>query len=367
MSFAKWSDCHDYVGQDKRIEKAKRAENTPLNISVEEKFGKFGGSHGTYHTTLEYCECFDFKSRKMPCKHMYRLAIELGVIDADGVKEDEVKQVLKNDTAVPGMISGFGCWASTNSPGQWSRFDRSVDCIPEIISSSMQKGQFIGSGEIYDTSLLICTCRDFEERQLPCKHIYRLAVLLGVLNKDGSKGEIDADFDFPLLSEEKCEKFEYTAKLFNKYSQETLEAIRETILSSYYGLENICLDKNILVEAIGDGIVCISEDVSPLDIVKAGMQKRTVHLLTDIGFAFPETLKLQREKYAWCLENPDIVCKLIYPNAVKASLCEDFNDISAEMYSYLYYAHNIGSGINAITREVLPARVPIPEIQRLLI
>lgn len=91
MSFAKWSDCHDYVGQDRRIEKAKSAETTPLSISVEEKFGKFSGSHEVYHASLEFCECFDFKSRKLPCKHMYRLAMELG--EFDGEVENDINKV----------------------------------------------------------------------------------------------------------------------------------------------------------------------------------------------------------------------------------------------------------------------------------
>lgn len=31
----------------------------------------------------------------------------------------------------------------------------------------------------YDTTLSTCTCPDFRERKLPCKHIYCLALLLG--------------------------------------------------------------------------------------------------------------------------------------------------------------------------------------------
>lgn len=34
-------------------------------------------------------------------------------------------------------------------------------------------------GNAYSTSLSGCTCYDFESRQLPCKHIYRLAEMLG--------------------------------------------------------------------------------------------------------------------------------------------------------------------------------------------
>ena len=40
-------------------------------------------SQNTYHTTLTSCECKDFQVHHQPCKHMYRLALELGLmIDA---------------------------------------------------------------------------------------------------------------------------------------------------------------------------------------------------------------------------------------------------------------------------------------------
>lgn len=38
--------------------------------------------------------------------------------------------------------------------------------------------------EEYETTLDSCTCSDFKERQLPCKHIYKLAMMLGKINSD---------------------------------------------------------------------------------------------------------------------------------------------------------------------------------------
>lgn len=38
-----------------------------------------------YHTTLEACECVSyFVNRDTPCKHMVRLAMELGILDSNG-------------------------------------------------------------------------------------------------------------------------------------------------------------------------------------------------------------------------------------------------------------------------------------------
>lgn len=67
----------------KRIETAKSAKLTPIKIDTQDFFGYFQGSHGRYETFLDHCPCGDFRRSKLPCKHIYRLAIELGLMDAD--------------------------------------------------------------------------------------------------------------------------------------------------------------------------------------------------------------------------------------------------------------------------------------------
>lgn len=67
----------------KRIESAKSKKLTPVKIDTVDFFGYFQGSHGKYETFLDYCPCGDFKRGKLPCKHIYRLAIELGVLNVE--------------------------------------------------------------------------------------------------------------------------------------------------------------------------------------------------------------------------------------------------------------------------------------------
>lgn len=67
----------------KRIETAKSAKLTPIKIDNQDFFGYFQGSRGRYETFLDHCPCGDFRRSKLPCKHIYRLAIELGLMDAD--------------------------------------------------------------------------------------------------------------------------------------------------------------------------------------------------------------------------------------------------------------------------------------------
>lgn len=77
MSWALWDRIHELPDQVKRQESSAKAACTPLEINGE--FGIFEGRSGHYTTTLESCQCGDFIRRRQPCKHMYRLATELGV------------------------------------------------------------------------------------------------------------------------------------------------------------------------------------------------------------------------------------------------------------------------------------------------
>lgn len=76
-----WSDCHQSSDQQKRISSAQKAPCTPVGLDRDMGAGVFRGSSGTHTTTLENCTCVDFCRRKLPCKHMYRLAMEFGLID----------------------------------------------------------------------------------------------------------------------------------------------------------------------------------------------------------------------------------------------------------------------------------------------
>lgn len=91
MDFGKWIGVNDAPDQIKRLESAKKAACTPLGVSVDECCGVFSGSHGTYNTTLSDCTCVDFIRRKLPCKHIFRLAIELGELRE--ASDSDVRQV----------------------------------------------------------------------------------------------------------------------------------------------------------------------------------------------------------------------------------------------------------------------------------
>lgn len=134
-----------------------------------------------YTTSLSKCNCYDFQKRGLPCKHIYRLAVELGYIEIikrpafDKDKLSEIKESSDID----------------NHPDQIKRQASAMDkkCTPISIDHENGVGIFSGSGKTpYTTTVDTCTCRDFFVRKLPCKHIYRLRYEIdGFVKMDNSK------------------------------------------------------------------------------------------------------------------------------------------------------------------------------------
>lgn len=79
--WSKWNSVHDSDDQKKRVESAKLAKCTPIVFDPENGYAYYEGSLGKYETFLDRCSCPDFLRRHLPCKHMYRLAMELNLIE----------------------------------------------------------------------------------------------------------------------------------------------------------------------------------------------------------------------------------------------------------------------------------------------
>lgn len=82
MEFGKWdSSVHKEVEQLKRISTASKIKANDIVIDTEEQIAQIKGSDGIYDVTLDSCTCMDFSIRRLPCKHIYRLASELNLVD----------------------------------------------------------------------------------------------------------------------------------------------------------------------------------------------------------------------------------------------------------------------------------------------
>jgi NAD-dependent DNA ligase len=73
-------NIHSHEEQLGRQTRAREKKCTPIKLDMEHQTAEFLGSgKAPYFTTLESCTCRDFSLRQLPCKHMYRLAHEVGV------------------------------------------------------------------------------------------------------------------------------------------------------------------------------------------------------------------------------------------------------------------------------------------------
>lgn len=106
IDFGDWVDIHALPQQQQRIASAKKAACTPVSLNASKYEGTFSGEHGIYSTTLRECQCMDFFYRRLPCKHMYRLAMECGVFDG-GELESDVKAIVKPGSAAKRKLQAF--------------------------------------------------------------------------------------------------------------------------------------------------------------------------------------------------------------------------------------------------------------------
>lgn len=73
-----------------RANRALKVKVSSLELSSDDPCATFIGSSGTEYTcTLDDCTCPDFainerKGNRQPCKHIIRLAMELGILNKEG-------------------------------------------------------------------------------------------------------------------------------------------------------------------------------------------------------------------------------------------------------------------------------------------
>lgn len=169
-----WNEWDNSVhAEQSQIDRQGRAMTYPFDFDIdyEHLTARFSSTSELpyYDTSLSRCTCYDFSSRHLPCKHIYRLAVELGVIEivkrpAGGYDKTEIKEI-KDSKDIDA------------NPEQIKRIERAKEnkCAPIKIDFESRTALFQGSGKSpYETTESSCTCRDFFIRRLPCKHIYRL-------------------------------------------------------------------------------------------------------------------------------------------------------------------------------------------------
>jgi SWIM zinc finger len=153
----------------------------------------FDPKRGVRHTaTLTECDCSDFNlagtnPRKTfkPCMHIYRVAIELGLLEAKYLDHQArfalaaamAREETQRLQQLPPDATQWGGWEpEVHRPGiQRNRQYRAYSITGAVQDTVQQSG---GSWIIhgYSTTLDRCDCMDFLDRKLPCKHIYAAAL-----------------------------------------------------------------------------------------------------------------------------------------------------------------------------------------------
>lgn len=94
------------------------------------------------------------------------------------------------DAAANAFINGYGEGFHC-SDEQSARFQRacSDETIGKVLSVDKKKlrakiKSSYKPDTVYSVSLTECTCPDFQQRKFPCKHMYRLALELGIVTKE---------------------------------------------------------------------------------------------------------------------------------------------------------------------------------------
>ncbi len=167
---ADWPDWDESIhAEEAQIERQGRSMLYPFTFKVKKKAktARFSSTSDLpyYDTTLSHCDCYDFQNRQLPCKHIYRLAVELGIIE-----------IIKRKTYDKDKVNEVKASEDIDShPDQIKRQNSAKKCKIISIDYESKTALFAGSSsKPYEASLDTCTCKDYFMRRLPCKHIYRL-------------------------------------------------------------------------------------------------------------------------------------------------------------------------------------------------
>lgn len=73
-------EFHEEIDQLRRRVNAKKIKADKI-VKTYSCYHVTGSSGDVYETTLDSCTCVDYLGRNVPCKHIYRIALENGLIN----------------------------------------------------------------------------------------------------------------------------------------------------------------------------------------------------------------------------------------------------------------------------------------------
>lgn len=234
-------------------------------------------------------------------------------------------------------IPAFGPWPEqTAGPDEEKRLTSAQQSktSPTSIDQEHETGVFYGSGKLpYQTSLAACTCNDFVKRKKPCKHIYRLAMELGIITLDYKTGRSSGERNEAQIS------FEDSIALVEQLSDAAQKHIENML---YYTSERVddrqravtCYDLDIAEELRTSPL--IHENPYPLAEVLSALKKPDLVLILDaINREGKPRRSAAKDKIVdWIATNVPMLASEMPPCA-SFSFVEVFDKAQMDVYKYL--------------------------------
>ena len=232
---------------------------------------------------------------------------------------------------------GFEVWSGVNSsPDQIKRQEsaRGAACTPLSVDRDDMTGTFSGSHGTYIAALESCSCVDFLRRNLPCKHMYRLAhelgaFDLGVVSSDASKVKAPA----PTSKQRKAALGDIVEKIEQLTIPEQ-KALIDLLRMAYKDEPLFCEDPEIFSSFIAEGLIAAEQD--PERVLQMKRRDVTLDGLAALDYHFPEGLKnTKKARMEHCMEHAAEICALVYPKAVFLRPAGDLLLAKRKVYTYL--------------------------------
>lgn len=198
----KWPD--EILNAPELASRRKRSHNIKIiSIDRENATAEIKATHGAqnYITTLGSCTCKDFalNHAEIPCKHILRLAEELGLFQNEYFFSGEYDYTISNsvcktpEKSISQNNHSYDfVWRTRWEPKILNSFEltsrRKLSHKVEITSLDKENisatCKDLNNEKIYTTTLTSCTCEDFAAGFgiRPCKHILHLADELNLLS-----------------------------------------------------------------------------------------------------------------------------------------------------------------------------------------
>lgn len=108
MTFSDWDESiHSELDQISKISRAGQIKKSNLVMGDDGLSATITGSSGTYAVTLERCTCPSFVKcgGNRPCKHIYKLAMELGLFSKPPARDRKATAAF--NATIPNEVERF--------------------------------------------------------------------------------------------------------------------------------------------------------------------------------------------------------------------------------------------------------------------